>query len=289
MPAPSPVGRLVDIGDTQLHVVERGTGSPLLLLHGGPGLDHHDFADYLDTLAADHRLILVDQRAHGRSAPADRTTWTLSQLAADVVSLARALDLPRYAVLGHSFGASVALRWALDFPGEPGPVIVSAGLPHSRYLESVRARLRTLEPVEVRRRVAASWAREAEVRTAEELASVLHDQLPFHFADPCDARIADYERRSAGTVYAPDVVRHFAQSDHEDFWVEDRLGEVRRPVLVLAGRHDRFCTLEAARAIATGVPGARLVVFERSAHMAFVEETERYVDAVRSFLAAAAG
>jgi proline iminopeptidase len=160
-----------------------------------------------------------------------------------------------------------------------------AGLPHRRYTEGVRTRLRAIEPAAVRRRVAASWAREAEVRTAADLASVVHDQLPFHFADPCDPRIAEYERRSAGTVYAPDVLRHFAGAGYEDFEVEERLGEVRRPVLVLAGRHDRFCTLEGARAIAAGVPEARLVVFEESAHMAFVEETGRYVDAVRSFLA----
>ena len=42
--------RLIDIGDTRLYVVERGTGYPLIALHGGPGLDHHEFADYLDPL-----------------------------------------------------------------------------------------------------------------------------------------------------------------------------------------------------------------------------------------------
>src|SRR5437899_3729282 len=110
MSAPSTTGRLVDIGDTRLHVVERGAGYPVILLHGGPGLDHHEFADYLDPLTDEHRLLLVDQRAQGRSAPADPATWTLGQMAADVVSLARALELPSYAVLGHSFGAFVALQ-----------------------------------------------------------------------------------------------------------------------------------------------------------------------------------
>jgi proline iminopeptidase len=60
MCALSSTGRLVDVGDTQLHVVERGEGFPLLLLHGGPGLDHHEFADYLDPLAEQDRLVLVD-------------------------------------------------------------------------------------------------------------------------------------------------------------------------------------------------------------------------------------
>jgi len=46
----TPPGRLVPIGDIRLHVVERGQGYPLIVLHGGPGLDHRMFGDYLDLL-----------------------------------------------------------------------------------------------------------------------------------------------------------------------------------------------------------------------------------------------
>jgi proline iminopeptidase len=284
MSAPSRTGRLVDIGDTRLHVVERGGGQPLLVLHGGPGLDHHEFADYLDPLAEDHRLILVDQRAQGRSAPADPATWTLRQMAADVVALARALELPSYAVLGHSFGAFVTLQWAVDFPDEPAAAIVSSGLPHSRYLERVSDALLAFEPVELREQVVRSWAREPEVETVEQVAELVRDQMPFHFADPRDPRIAELERRSAGAVYSPDVLRHFSGAGYGAIDVEDRLGTVRCPVLVLAGRHDRVCVLDGAMAIADGIPGARLVVFEHSAHMSYVEENERYLDEVRRFL-----
>jgi proline iminopeptidase len=276
---------MVDVGDTRLHVAERGAGYPLILLHGGPGLDHHEFADYLDALADEYRLLFVDERAQGRSAPSDPATWTLTQMAADVVSLARALELPRYAVLGHSYGAFVALQWAVDHPDEPGPAIISSGLPSSRYLERVDDNLRAFEPVELREQVAGSWARERSVRTHDDVAALMHDQMPFHFADPRDPRIAEYERRSAGAAYSPDVLRHFSRAGYGDIDVEDRLAGVRRPVLVLAGRHDRTCVPEGARAIAGGIPGAHLVVFEHSAHMAFVEETDQYVAAVRSFLA----
>ncbi len=56
------------------------------------------------------------------------------------------------------------------------------------------------------------------------------------------------------------------------------------PVLVLAGRHDRTCSVEASEAIAAGIPGAELVVLERSGHFGFVEEPAAYVAAVRSFV-----
>src|SRR5437588_2277788 len=104
-------GTSVRIDDCSLWVAERGPedGFPLIVLHGGPGLDHHEFGDYLDPIGERYRLLLVDQRAQGRSERAPAETWTLTQMARDVSSLATALGLERYAVLGHSYGAFVAL------------------------------------------------------------------------------------------------------------------------------------------------------------------------------------
>jgi pimeloyl-ACP methyl ester carboxylesterase len=59
-------GELVRLDDTSLFVEERGAGPAVIVLHGGPGLDHHEFADYLDPLADGFRLLLVDQRSQGR-------------------------------------------------------------------------------------------------------------------------------------------------------------------------------------------------------------------------------
>src|SRR5437763_1135997 len=81
-------------------------------------------------------------------------------------------------------------------------------------------------------------ARGQSVRTPEAVAALLHDQLPFHFRDPLDSRIEEFERRSAGAAYSPDVLRHFAKAGYGDIDVEPLLAGVRRQVLVLAGRHD---------------------------------------------------
>src|SRR5215210_563194 len=146
-------GRLVDIGDTKIWVVERGAsaGYPLILLHGGPGDDHHEFADYLDPLGDRYRLLLVDQRGNGRSMDSDPSTWTLPQHAADVVLLARSLGLERYAVLGHSYGAFVTLQNAVDFPGQASQSIVSSGLGSVRWMEDLGDKLAAFEPEDLRR------------------------------------------------------------------------------------------------------------------------------------------
>jgi proline-specific peptidase len=279
--------RLVDIGDTALFVVTVGDGSayPIVVLHGGPGIDHHELGTYLDPLAdRGYRLLLVDQRGSGRSAPSDPSTWTLERMAADIGALADALGLARFAVLGHSYGAFVALQHAVEHPGQAAQTIVSGGLPSSRFLDRVEANLASFEPEHLRDQVASSWAREPEVRTAEDFASLMHDQWPFHFADPEDPRIEEYERQVAGTVYSPEILRVFSASGYGGIEVEDRLHEIPRPVLVLAGRHDRTCVAEASELMAERIPNAKLVVFERSGHMMFLEEQGAFLDAVDSFL-----
>ena len=154
-------GELVRIDDTSLFVVERGSGYPVIVLHGGPGLDHHEFADYLDPLTDEFRLLLVDQRANGRSERPPESTWTLERMAQDVIMLARAMHLDRYAVLGHSYGAFVALQNAVDYPGMAAQTIVSGGIPSMKFLAAVEANLNAFEPVALREQVIASWARGA--------------------------------------------------------------------------------------------------------------------------------
>jgi proline-specific peptidase len=276
---------LVDVGDTRLHVTERGEGElPLFVLHGGPGLDHTMFGSYLDALGDRCRLLLVDERGTGRSEPAPPGTWALAHHAADVEAMAGALGLEGYAVLGHSYGAFIALQHAVDFPGSPAATVVSSGIPDARFLAGVAEELAAFEPIELREQVQSSWAREAHAHTQEDVASLLSDQLPFHFADPRDPRIDDMRAAMANAVYGPDVLRAAATEDYGAIAVEDRLADVTHPVLVLSGRHDRTCSVAAAEAMAAGLPDAELVVFEHSGHMTFVEENEAYLAAVRGFL-----
>ena len=274
----------VNIGDTRLHIIERGTGYPLFVVHGGPGLDHHMFGDYLDPLTDQYRLILVDLRANGLSDVCSTETWTLQQMAKDLVLLAEAMGLQKYAVLGHSYGAFVVLQNAVDYPGHAAQTIVSSGLPSAKYLEAVWKNLEKFEPVALREQVTKSWEREKVVQTRAEVDALLHDQLPFQFGNPLDPRIAEFEKRTAGGVNSPEVLRFFANADYGGIEVEDKLANVTHPVLVLTGRGDRTCSIEGAQAMAQGLPHAELVIFENSGHMTYVEENEKYLKVVRDFL-----
>ena len=246
----------INVGDTRLHVVERREGYPPFVVHGGPGLDHHMFGDYLDPLADQFRLILVDLRANGLSDMCPTETWTLQQMAKDLVLLAKGMGLKKYAVLGHSYGAFVVLQNAVDYPGHASQTIVSSGLPSAKYLEAVWKNLEKFEPIALREQVTKSWEREKIVQTREEVDQLLHDQLPFQFGDPLDKRIAEFEQRTNGGINSAEVLRFFANADYGGIEAEDKLSNVTQPVLVLAGRGDRTCVVAGAEAIAKGLPHA---------------------------------
>src|SRR3954471_2571980 len=109
-----------------LHVEEVGNGFPLIVLHGGPGMDHSMFRPYLDPLGEDFRLLYVDERGQGRSDRVDPATLTLEVFARDVDLLAETLDLGAFALLGHSFGAIIATKHATEL-GTAAAYVVSGG------------------------------------------------------------------------------------------------------------------------------------------------------------------
>ncbi|WP_309571415.1 alpha/beta fold hydrolase [Deinococcus sp.] len=281
--------RMLDVGDTRLHarIVGDASNPPLIVLHGGPGLDHTEFGTYLDPLADTVQLVILDQRAQGQS---DRDTpegtWTLAQMAADVSAVAAALKAPKYAVFGHSYGAFVALQHAADFAGAAAATIASCGVASARWLDDIPAKLETFEPLALREQVRASWADESNVTTDADVARLMHEQMPWHFGDPTDPRIAEYEAHTDAMHprYAPDVLRVFSMAGYGGIEVEDRLGAVTQPLLALAGRHDRTCPPEASEVVAQRAPAGELHTFERSGHMPFVEQPDEFLSVVRDFL-----
>lgn len=254
---------------------------PLIVLHGGPGLDHTMFRPWLDPLGDTFRLIYLDLRGHGRSERVDPSTLTLSRYAEDVTKLAEALGLERYAVLGHSYGAFVTLAHAVEQGGASHYITSAGSASMSKSMPEIQANLASFEPVELRQQVTESWAQEPNVATAEECVELLRMQMPFHFASvDSDA----YRRFTAEdhTIYAPEVLAYTAARDYAMEY-EEALGGIRRPVLILVGEHDRTTTPQAARRMHDAMPDSELVIIPEAGHMSYVEQPEAYFAAVRVF------
>jgi proline iminopeptidase len=264
-----------------LFVEELGAGLPLVVLHGGPGLDHTGFRPYLDPLGDELRLLYVDQRGQGRSERVDPSGLSLETFARDVDLLADALELDRFALLGHSFGAIVATWHAINL-GTAEAYVLSGGGDSSENLEAdVAASLEAMG--EAGGPIADSWEQEKTVRTEEELVELLRVQMPFHFAGEVPLGYLD------GTIGSPDVLRHFARAGYGDFDYTTELSRVAKPTLVIVGELDRCTTARAARVLHEGIAGSDLVVVPSVGHMSFVEAPAAYLDAVRGFIRSTQG
>jgi proline iminopeptidase len=260
----------------KLNVEELGSGLPLIVLHGGPGMDHHMFRPYLDALADEYRVLYVDERGQGRSERVDPATLSLDRFARDVDLLAEALALDGFVLLGHSFGAIIAMYHATEL-GTAEAYVISAGADDSDgLLADVEASLESMG--EGGAAIAASWEQEQTVRTEDELAALIRAQLPFHFhGEPPPGYGEDM-------VGSPDVLRHFAKAGYGDFDYRPKLGSVTKPTLLIVGEHDRTTTPRAARVLHEGIAGSELVIVPDAGHMSFVERTDVYLGAVRPFL-----
>lgn len=275
----------IGVGDVELHVHERGSGRPLVALHGGPGLDGSVWFPGLEPLAADGWWILApDLRGNGRSDGGDPSSWTIPQMADDVEALIGALDLADPVVMGWSFGSFVAQCHMARHDSAAAYVLMGT-VAEPRALLSVGDRLARFEPERLRAQVTASWAREATVETATELALLMHDQIPFHVADP-EGPLVERLIDADEVVYRPEVLRHFsAGGEYGLVDLREELARSSTPVLVLSGAHDRTTPASSAHELVEALQNADEVVLPATAHYMPYEEPEAFLGALRAFLA----
>jgi pimeloyl-ACP methyl ester carboxylesterase len=275
----------VGVGDIELHVHERGSGRPLVALHGGPGLDGSVWFPALEPLAEEGWWVLApDLRANGRSEGGDPSTWTVPQMADDVEALIEALDLVDPVVMGWSFGSFVAQSHQARHDSAASYVLVGT-VAEPGALLGVGDRLAVFEPGRLRAQVTASWAREATVATATELAAVMHDQIPFHLADP-EGPLVERLIEADEVVYRPEILRHFsAGGEYGLVDLREELAQSDTPVLVLSGAHDRTTPASSAHELVEALRNAEEVVLAATAHYVPYEEPEAFQAALRAFLA----
>ncbi|MCF7824841.1 MAG: alpha/beta fold hydrolase [Candidatus Marinimicrobia bacterium] len=117
----------VDIGDCKLYYEIEGSGTPLVLIHGGPGGTHHIFHPWLSGAKKDFKIIYYDQRGCGLSDYTPGEGYSFEQTIADLEKLRQALKIDKWIVAGHSFGGGVAQYYTLKYPEQViGQVLIGS-------------------------------------------------------------------------------------------------------------------------------------------------------------------
>lgn len=265
---------------------------PVLFLHGGPGYNSYSFAQLEGPLLERQlRMIYFDQRGSGRSERPWTRDYKMSTLVEDVDALRRTLGVDKLAIIGHSFGGTLALEYAAAHPEHvAGLVLVDILYDAPLQCRYRRDGLAALRP--------AVYARIA--KDTVDSAGVRHSDCELEFA----LRGADRESFSNEMMF-PDSVRRKVQDSVDKASGLRNTGELSNavftagllnyqfkafdrltmPTLVVVGAHDRAVGGPPMRELARRLPRAQLVELERGGHFPYLEEPERFARDVIAFVA----
>jgi proline iminopeptidase len=270
------------IRDTSLYVEVIGHGDPLLLMHGGPGLDHVSLTPFR-ALADRHTVVFYDHRCNGRSTGAPVTSMTWENLTADADALREELGFERWAVLGHSFGGHVALEYTLRYPERVSRLVLLDTAGDARWSQDKAADVlagRGFSPKTVaiaRRfyngRIAAKDFARASIRL---LPAYDHRFSLVRLGREMIEGGWRAEMRPEALIFGGQMMRGWS--------VMDRLVEIRVPTLVISGRDDFLFPPESQALLTAGIPNARLRIIERAGHNPQSERTAETIGAVAEFL-----
>ena len=264
--------RTIDTGSVNLAVDDRGVGgaTPLVLIHGFTG-GRIDWADVIDDLAADRRVVAWDHRGHSDSTnTGDPSTYTFDQLVADARSALDALELDRFHLLGHSMGGIVAQKLVLE---------------HPELVESLILMDTLAEPA---LGLSRDWIEKTVSVGREQGMATVADFMASFTESSSVAPEADRSRIAARNRHklANMDVEAFASLGQElrSFpSLLPRLGAINCRTTVLVGELD-VGLRDASDDIAKAIPGAELVVIDGAAHCPQEERRDAWLAAVRSHL-----
>ena len=115
-PTATPITGLQVVNGTHLYYEIIGKGAPLFVLHGGPGNSHSYFLPYLEPLSDEYQLFFYDQRGTGLSdGKMDLAAISIDQFVEDLEALRVAFGLEKISLMGHSWGAIIAIAYALKY------------------------------------------------------------------------------------------------------------------------------------------------------------------------------
>ncbi len=261
-----------------IHERRRGEGPPVVVLHGGPGAHHDYLLPAFDALAEGRTLIYYDQRGGGRSPVGRDVPVGWREQVADLEALRASWGLERLTIAGYSWGAMLALLYAIEHPHRAERLALVSPAPAWRAARDEferRFQARSMSPAlqEARRSLRESGLRERD--PAAHAARLFELAVAGYFHDPARALALTPFRVTERT-------RSEVWASLGDFDLRPALRDLQLPALVLHGDDDPN-PFETARELADCL-GAEFVLLGNCGHVPYVEAFPEFVRAMDAFL-----
>ena len=259
----------VEVGGLRLHVEEQGSGKPVVFGHSLL-CDGTMFAHQTAALATTHRVLNVDFRNHGKSGNTSGP-YSIVDQASDYLRVMDALEVERAVIAGLSMGGMAALHLAATNPGRVAGLVLmdtSAGRQEPWWT------------------VAKYMALALAARTVGPRPFLLQQAAPlmfgWSFRRNQPQKVAEWMERFARLQ--PRGLYHAVRMVALRPSIEDRLGSIRAPALVIVGAEDKATPPDLSEKLAKGLPRAKLRIVERAGHLSTVEQPEELTRLIRGFL-----
>lgn len=263
-----------------------GSGPPLVVVHGGPGAGH-DYLGNLDQLADEYMVVLYDQLGCGRSDPVrDVDHWEVARFVDELEALRVGLGFERFSLLGHSWGGFVAIEYALAHPERLTSLTLASTAASAADVETSHRKLQDGLPGEVREPMRAAEA--AGLRDGPQYQAGM---TAFYRRHTCRMRPWPASMKTSGENQAQSNVYN-ALLGEDAFTIRgtlrgwsrrDDLARIATPTWVTAGIDDQLGG-ECWEPLVREIPNAFATLFGKSSHVPHLEEEERYMSELRTFL-----
>ena len=277
----------VKIEDGQLYFQTIGKGDPMIVIHGGPGLDQGYLLPGMAELAQNHQVVFYDQRGSGRSTVSviDEQHVGINQFVEDIETLRRSLGYQKFTIIGHSWGGFLAMRYAIKYGANLKKMVLMNTLPATTagihdFIE------------EVEKRIAPS---SAEIESLQKSQAFLENDpeaiakfyslfFQHYLHNPADLKKLNTQLEPQGAATGIQVAKILEKSIFTEFIdLTDDLRKLKIPTLVIQGESD-VIPISTAQEIATVIKGSKLVVQKQCGHFPYIEKPVEWLEIMEEFL-----
>lgn len=275
----------INSGNSKLHYKTFGTGKPILIINGGPGMNCEGFAYVAQELAKmNYQSIIYDQRGTGKSTleTINSETITMNAMVQDIENLRKHLKIDKWVILGHSFGGIMATYYATKHPETIDKLIFSSSggvtLNFTSYVQDrLNNNLKKSERDSLNYYQSKLNQGDSSVKTLKLRANYLANAYVF---DKSKAPIIA-ERLTQTNFKINSLV--FENLRKIKFDYSKSFSNFKQKVLVLQGKNDIIST-ETAKEIADSFPNSKLILMDNCGHYGWLDAKELYFKSIKDFL-----